>query len=258
MDIVRNVGKWGNSAGVLLPKEWVGNQVKIICIDRTLEIKKEVLRILEPYLEDILGIYLTGSYARNEQEEDSDIDIIVITNNTKKEITSGKYHLSISPLKAIKKTIKSNPELVLPRLFEAKTILNKSLLEEIRNEKIKKSSFKNFIKGSKRIIKINGELIRLSKELKDEFLDQSIIYSLVLRLRGVFLVNLILKKDKYSKKIFLKELEKITQKEGNVYEIYKNARDGKKSELKLDLSIGEKLLNKLEEEINKLDNKIRK
>ena len=34
--------KWGNSGGVLLPREWIGKQVKIILIDRTEEIKKEM------------------------------------------------------------------------------------------------------------------------------------------------------------------------------------------------------------------------
>ena len=41
MELIRSVSKWGNSAGILLPKEWLGNQVKIVFIDRTLEIKKE-------------------------------------------------------------------------------------------------------------------------------------------------------------------------------------------------------------------------
>ena len=71
--IVKTVGKWGNSAGILLPREWLGNQVKIILIDRTSEIKKEVLSMLDDCLEDMIGIYLVGSYARGEQQEDSNI-----------------------------------------------------------------------------------------------------------------------------------------------------------------------------------------
>ena len=41
---IKNVGKWGNSGGILLPREWIGNQVKIILINRTNEIRKEVLK----------------------------------------------------------------------------------------------------------------------------------------------------------------------------------------------------------------------
>ena len=88
MELLRNVSKWGNSAGVLLPREWMGNQVKIVLVDRTLEIKKEALSILYPYLEDILGIYLIGSYARGEQEKESDIDIIAVSKKTKKEMNN--------------------------------------------------------------------------------------------------------------------------------------------------------------------------
>ena len=146
---IRNAIRWGNSAGVLLPRDWAGQQVKVILIDRTLEIKKEVFDILQPYLEDIRGIYLVGSYARNEQEEDSDIDIIAISKNIKKEVISGKYSISITPLESLKRTIEKNPILVLPSLNEAKVIINSSLLEELKSIKTAKISFKNFIEETK-------------------------------------------------------------------------------------------------------------
>src|SRR3989338_4007439 len=109
MEMVREIRRWGNSAGILLPKEWLGNQVRVILIDRTLEIKKEVFGILEPYLEDILGIYLVGSYARGEEKKNSDIDVVAISKNTNKNIKSGKYDLSIVKLDNIRKTIESDP-----------------------------------------------------------------------------------------------------------------------------------------------------
>lgn len=259
MELIRNVGRWGNSAGVLLPREWVGNQVKIIFVDRTSEVKKETLNILGPYLEDILGIYLTGSYARGEQEENSDIDIIVISNETKKEIISGKYHISILTLDGIHKNLHSNPELVLPRLFEAKTILNKSLLEELKSGKIEANSFKGFVEESKRIIRINKGLINLDKEEGHKNLDSiNVVYSVLLRLRGVFLINLLLKKEKYSKKGFLKWLEENIPNVEIVYDIYKKIRDNKKVKADVKIDLIERLLGKLEEEINKLKNKLKK
>src|SRR3989344_5300601 len=102
-EYVKNVGKWGNSGGILLPKEWIGNQVKIVLINRTDEIKKEVINMLSEYLGDILGVYLTGSYSRGDQDKESDIDIIAITNHIKKEIISGKYHISLVTLENLKK-----------------------------------------------------------------------------------------------------------------------------------------------------------
>ena len=252
---IRNAIRWGNSAGVLLPKNWAGQQVKVILIDRTLQIKKEVLIMLENYLEDIIGIYLVGSYARNEQEEDSDIDIIAISKNIKKEVISGKYSISITPLKSLKRTIEKNPILVLPRLNEAKVIINSSLLEELKSIKTAKISFKNFIEETKRIIKISNGFIKIDKEQKREYLDSiSIVYSLILRLRGVFLIKYLIEKKNYSKKEFSSWLKKeLSQEEfEKSYNIYKSIRDEKKVNEKIKIEIAEKLLNILKKEINKL------
>lgn len=256
MELLRNVARWGNSAGVLLPKEWMGNQVKVILIDRTLEIKKESLSILEPYLEDILGIYLTGSYARNEQEKNSDIDIIAVSKGIKKEIVSGKYNISIIPMENLKKTIKKNPILVLPRLNEAKAIINGSLLEELKSTKISKKLFKSFIEETKRIIKISVGFIRLDREQERRYLDStSIIYSLILRLRGIFLINKLIEKKDYSKKEFLAWLERKsnTDEFEKAYNAYKAIRENKKVNEKIKIETAEKLLEVLKKEVKKLE-----
>ena len=255
MELLRNVSRWGNSAGVLLPREWMGNQVKVIFIDRTLEIKKESLNILELYLEDILGIYLVGSYARGEQEQDSDIDIIAVSKDIKKEIVSGKYNISITPLKDLKKTLEENPLFVLPRLNEAKVIINSSLLEELKSVKIAKKSFKNFTEETKRVIKISEKFIRLDQEQEREYLDSiSIIYSLILRLRGIFLIKKLIEKKNYSKKGFSvwmrKDLDVNEFKK--VYNIYKSIRDNKKVKEKIKIETAEKLLEILKKEVRKL------
>lgn len=255
VEVVRSIRSWGNSAGVLLPREWAGKEAKIILIDRSLEIKKEVFDILSLYLEDILGIYLTGSYARNEQTEESDIDIIAISNKTKKEIISGKYHVSIATLSGVKKTLEARPELILPRLDEAKVILNSSLLEELKSKKIDKNSFKEFIEESRRIIKINKGFIELDKKQGFKELDSiNLIYSIVLRLRGIFLINKILRKEKYKKKDFLKWIEKEIGKEAEkVYCVYSKIRDREKIKANIKIEIAEKLLKKLEKEVDKLE-----
>ena len=255
MELLRNVARWGNSAGVLLPKEWMGNQVRIIFIDRTLEIKKESLSILDPYLEDILGIYLVGSYARAEQEQNSDIDIIAISKETKKEIISGKYNISLITLDSAKKTLEKNPLLILPRLNEARVILNKSLLEELKDAKIQKSSFKSFIEECERIIKINEGLINLNKKQEKEYIDSEIIYSLVLRLRGIFLVNTLIKGKEYFKKEFLKWInKKINETElEKVYNAYKSIRDNKKIKVRIRIETAEKLIVFLKKEVRKIE-----
>ena len=75
------VQKFGNSGHIVLPKGYVGKRIKFIAEPKTFnDIKSEILEILKPYFENILGIYLYGSYARNEQTIDSDVDILVIAN----------------------------------------------------------------------------------------------------------------------------------------------------------------------------------
>jgi predicted nucleotidyltransferase len=234
-EYVRNVGKWGNSGGILLPKEWVGNQVKIILINRTDEIKKEVISIIYEYLDDVLGVYLTGSYSRGEQDKDSDIDIIAITNNTKKEIISGKYHISLITLENLRKTLEKNPILIAPRLKEAKAIINPLLLDELNKKEIKKISFKNYIEETKRIILINEGLINLEK---NEYLTSpEIIYSLILRLRGIFLIKCILHNKTYLKKDFLKYLEESKIEKNRIEAIYKIYRDIRNNEKTKDKNI---------------------
>jgi len=255
--LIRNVGKWGNSAGILLPKEWLGNQVKIVLIDRTLEIKKEVLSILDSYLEDIIGVYLTGSYARGEQEEDSDIDVIAISKSIKKELISGRYHISITTLEGIKKTLGHYPELVIPRLREARVILNPQLLEELNKYSITKKSFKNFLEDTKRIIKMNAEFIELDNLDSEELESKAVIYSMVLRLRGIFLIKCALESKKYSKEDFKRWILQSLDKEEfeKTYELYKSVRDNKNTKIKIKLQTARKLKDFLIKEIKYLETK---
>jgi len=249
--IIREVSEIGNGAHIFIPKEWVGSQVKVILIAKRLNIKQDILKILEKYLEDIIGVYLVGSYSRGEQEDKSDIDIIAISKTTKKEIISGKYHISIATLDGIRKTLEAYPELILPRIMEAKVILNPQLLEELSNYPVTKKSFKNFVEDTKSAIKMNSEFIKLDELDGINLKSKAIIYSIILRLRGVFLIKCILKKEKYSKKDFKRwVLKSLNEKEfKDAYEIYKSIRDKKKEKNIITLQTAKKLHNFLIKEL---------
>lgn len=251
MEKAIQVRAWGNSAGVLLPKEWIGKEVKVILIDRSLEIKKEVFDILSPYLEDIIGIYLVGSYARGEYESDSDIDIIAISNNTKKEIISSKYHVSIYPFESIKKTIKKSPLLIMPRLFEAKSILNSALLKELNSVKINKFQFNDFIEESKRIISINRNL----ENLDSKYADAEVVYSIILRLRAFYLIKCFLAKKSYQNKDFQKWVKKNAKisEFDKAYSIYRSIKEKVKPNAKISVSSAITLLEFLEKEAESYD-----
>ncbi|MCH7568331.1 MAG: nucleotidyltransferase domain-containing protein [Nanoarchaeota archaeon] len=253
LENVAEVRKWGNSGGVLLPREWLGKQVKVILIDRTLEIKKEVLRILEPYLEDIIGIYLVGSYARGEQRKDSDIDVLAISEETKKLIKSGKYEIEIIPLRIIIKTLEIYPAMIYPKLIDAKPILNKSLLDEIQEIKLSRGSMKRYLDDCKRIIKINREFVEEDK-LEGNILEyDTVIYSSILRLRSLYMMKCIFMDEKYLNKKFkrwlISELEIGDGEYKKIYEAYRAVRDDRKSKEKISVELGEKLVNLLEKEV---------
>jgi predicted nucleotidyltransferase len=254
MERTIQVKTWGNSAGVLLPKEWIGKEVRVILIDRTLEIKKEIFDILSPYLEDIVGIYLVGSYARGEQTEDSDIDIIAISNNTKKEIISGKYNVIITTLKSVETSLEKNSILIAPKIMEAKTILNFSLLEKLKSKEITKKSLKFFIESTESIITINKKTLELDK-IEGETASLSVVYSLVLRLRGILMIKCIVEKKPYSNQKFKEWIEKETELDyEKIYYAYDSIKQNKKIDIKIELSDALKLLHLLEKEIEKIDN----
>ncbi len=250
MEIMRSVQRWGNSGGILVPKEWLNKEVKIILIDRSSNIKKEIFAILDNYLEDIIGIYLTGSYSRGEQRRDSDIDIIAISNDTRKEITSGKYNISIIPIHTLEKTLKNNPIMILPRLLEAKPVTNSGLLDKFKETKISRESFNDFILDTERIININEELIDLENSSNKYLESNELIYSLLLRLRSIYLIKCILYRKKYSNLHFLNFLKRSVGEDYlNVYDVYRLIKEGKKTEIKIPLKVAERLIKLLKKEV---------
>ena len=256
MEIINSVRSWGNGAGVLVPKDWEGKQVRITLMDRTPEIRAEIFKILDKYLYDIIGIYLVGSYARNEQTAESDIDVIAVSNNVKKEIISGKYHISVYPLESVKKTMKNFPVMIYPRILEARPILNENLLNQLKSIKISRDKFKEFLEDTQRIININRGLIELDSE--DEYLSSNgVIYSLILRLRAIFIIKSMLSKKKYFNQLFKKWLVQNIGKENSekFYLIYNSVKDNKKVKIKVKISESEKLLDFLEKETKWLKEK---
>ena len=83
-EIIKQAFKLGNSAGVLLPIDWKNKKVKVQLIDKS--INQDILEILEEkdLLKNVIGIFLAGSYAREEATESSDIDVLVITDTINK------------------------------------------------------------------------------------------------------------------------------------------------------------------------------
>ncbi len=243
------VQRFGNSGHIVMPKEYVGKRIRFIAEPKIFgDIKSEVLEILKPYLENIVGVYLYGSYARNEQTINSDIDILVITSNKLKIIDKiDDYTIASINIKELENTLKNNAILILPIIYESKTIINPNLINKYKGYKFTKKNTKKFIIDSYRILKFN------KKGLKLDFEIGSLVYSLMLRIRGLLMIKLMSNNKLYSKSLLFSYLGNYFEKNKieELYRIYGSERNDikiktsdiiKNSDIKKLIVVAERLL----------------
>jgi len=253
MEIIKQIVKVGNSSGVLLPREWYGGEAKIILLKKPIDIKKDIFEILDSYLESILGIYLVGSYARDEQTPESDIDILVISNDINKIIKKGKFEITLISKKDLETQLKENILPILPWLIEAKIILNKNLIEKYKNTPLTYENIKWHIDTTKSAMNVISEDIKISEEFYNGKVMQASSYSLILRLRTLYIIESLRKKRQWNKKEFLSLIKNISGSL-NAYNAYTDIKNKNKS--KHNLSTKEalalmKYVNKKIQEIEK-------
>ena len=248
----------GNSSGVLLPREWLNKKVVVTLVEPSeKEIVQDIIKILyeSRILEEVLGIYLIGSHARKKGEitPESDIDILIITENITKTINKDNYQINLVKNSTLLKSLKEKPFYYYPMIYEAKTLLNSGLLSDYKNLK-SNLKWNSFVKDTKNSLKETKKLINLDKSLGNNKTADSVAYSLVLRARGFYILGKILEGKLWEKKEFLEIIKRVT---GNleVYRRYlylKKSDDGKGNTISI--KDAEKLVNYLEKEISKWEN----
>ncbi len=255
--IVKQVVKSGNGGAVWVPKDWLGEEVIVIRPEKQrLEPREMILHLLEPYLKDIISVGICGSYARKEQTKESDIDALVITKDKRLKLNFKDYGVdaTVIPLDKIGKIIKKYPVVYYQMIREAEPLINSYVLNEIKGIKINKSSFETYLKETEEHIKSNAELLELDKLDSIYLKSYSVLYSIILRLRGLFIIKCILKNIFFSNKQFKKWLigEGITiQEHDNAFKIYRLVRDDKADKkLRIGIGVVEKLLNLLGKELD--------
>lgn len=252
-ELIRPIIRVGNSSGVILPKEWRGGKVKVKLVEEPINIKKDLLEILDKYLEYILGIYIIGSYARNEQKPDSDIDILVLTSKINKRILKGKYEIILLSKENLEKDLLDNAIPLIPWIKESKTLINNSLIEKYKNSQLSYKNIKWHIDTNKTAMNVIKEDIKLSEEFPEISIMNTSIYSLILRLRTIYIIECIKKNQKWSNKEFINLIKEISGSI-NPYKIYKEIKNKKKSKLKISINETRKLM----EYINKKNKEIEK
>lgn len=262
--IVKTVVKSGNGGAVWVPKDWLGREVIVILPEKPkLELKQKVIHLLEPYLEDIISVGIYGSYARNEQTKDSDVDVLVITKdkNLRLSFKEEKIDIVSFPIEKFRKAIEMYPIIYYQIVQEAEPLINAYVLEELKNIKISKENFKEYIKDTREHMQSSRELIGLDKIDSAYLKSYSVLYSAILRLRGLFIMKCILKNNKFSNMKFKKWVIGLglnKQEFEDFYNVYRQLRDNKSAKnpaIKID--IAEKLLAILEKELKLLEALIR-
>ena len=255
MKIIKQTREVGTSAGVLLPREWLNKQVVVQIINPDIKsIKKRVFEILieEDILQEVFGIYLVGSYARQEQTYESDIDILVITSNTNKRFKKDFYEITLISEKNLKKQLDENILPILPWLIESKAIINESLIQKYKNTKLTKNNLKWHIDTTKSAMNVVKEDIKLSEEFPEIKMMNSSAYSLILRLRTIYIIECLKKGKLWKKKEFLNLIKNISGSL-NTYEIYNEVKNKNKSNLNLSVKEAKKLINYINEKINEIE-----
>ena len=223
--LIKQVKPFGNGAQILVPKEWIGKEVIINIKNKTLEnIKDEVLSNMT-HLNNVACIVLLGSYARKENLPESDIDIAIFCAE-KINFNLNNYHIILVNINNLEKEINLNPALFKSILDEGIPILNSSFLKNI---KIKNIYIKKFKDECYKHYLMNKEFLELDK--KQNSLSLSVVYSIMLRLRALFILN-----NKYSYKTFRDFLMKNHINFDSLYIIYKDIRDNKKIENNINLN----------------------
>ncbi len=262
--VVKLVVRSGNGGIVWVPKDWLGEEVIVTLPELPkLGMKERVLNVLESYLQEVVAIGIYGSYARNEQTSESDIDILVITNNyIKLNIKEKGFDVISASINKIKEAIEKYPVLYYQIIQEIRPIINARLFEELKKIKIKKDGLREYLEDTREHTKSNEELLKLDKLDYKYLKSYSVAYSSFLRLKGLFIMECILKKDIFSNK----KLKQWIMGQGvstneyyKWYDAYKMIRDElHKKEVKIKIKTMENIIKITKRIIRELSDKIGK
>ena len=213
--VIKEVMDRGHSGGIYLPKAWIGQRVVV----QPLSVRDYVLGELSPYLEDVSGVFLYGSYARGEESDSSDVDVLVVSEKKFPVERMGLISIESGSLDQVKARISMDPVGYYSIVQEAVPLINAPLLSELKKIEPGRKGLKEYYDLTESALRICDGL------LKEGGSDQSgVIYSLVLRLRGLYLLRCRMRKEKYSNEgleNFVSEKGTDTETFEKLYSVYR-------------------------------------
>jgi len=251
---IKKAIKAGNSSAVILPRAWLNKQVRVELIKKTDDIiLTEVIEILKKYipLNSTIGIYLAGSYARGEEEKESDIDVLIITDNIDKEmIQEGAYNLLIVSYQLLIQKLNQDLLPIGQMLKEAKPLLNSDYIRDLEI-KVTNKNIGWYLESTVEKLKILQRYMEDVLTKKKKYLEDRIAYTLVLRIRTLEIIRRLIQNKRYSKKEFLRLIKRISNGT-NAYERYLAVKNDLKDESRLKIDEAQKLYNYLKQDLKKI------
>jgi len=215
---IKRAVKAGNSSAVILPRAWLNKEVRVELIKKDHKIiLSEVIHILTKYLDlsNVISIYLTGSYARGDESKDSDIDILVITKDHGREaIQEGMYNILLVSEKLLQQKLKSDLLPIGQMIKEGKPLLNSKFLETSK-------------------------------------ISDSLAYTLVLRIRTLYIIKKLIESKSYFKKDFIQIIKSIS-KSDNPYKSYLTIKQDEKDNYQTSLNEVERLYKYLKKQLSEI------
>ena len=166
--------------------------------------------------------------------------MLAITANIDKKIEKGKYKIILISKKNLKNALEKNTLPWLPMLKEAKPVINKELIEKYAQTPLTKKNLEPHIELTKSALALNKAHLDLD-EAQGNITSDAVAYSLVLRTRGIYIVNC-LRQEKIATTAGLKSI--IQKKAGSLraYEGYSRTKEDKKSKKELPIREARALL----------------
>ena len=248
---IKKAVKAGNSSAVILPRAWLNKEVRIELVKKSHEsILIDTINIIKKYLslESVIGIYLVGSYARGEEDENSDIDLLVVTSNIDKEIINeGIYNVSIISKELLKENLSRDLFPIGQMIKEAKPLLNYEYLNSI-NVEVTKNNIRWYVDTTQIKLDLIKKVLDKYKKNNRDYVSDSVAYTLILRLRTMEIIKKMIKNKDYSKKDFISKINNISRSP-NAYEGYLAVKNNLKKKNRVSLEESEKLYEYLKEEL---------
>jgi len=131
---------------------------------------------------------------------------LVITDNTDKEmIKNGIYNILVVSKELLKQKLENDLFPIGQMLKEAKALINGSYLKELKIN-VTKKNVKWYIETTKEKLKLIDKVLVKSKDK----IDSRIIYTLILRIRTLYIIQKLIKNQVYSSKEFSELIAKLS------------------------------------------------